>query len=79
MCDPRMESTFNNRPPSVFSLILNPQNFTKRCRSKSRYVIALPLKTRAMYLAVCVYATIASFGRIPEVAGRVMLPSIAKN
>ena len=59
MCDPRMESTFNNRPPSVFSLILNPQNFTETLQIEIRDImIALPLKTsHAMYLVHClVYA-----------------------
>ena len=59
MCDPCMESTFNNRPPSVFSLILNLQYFTETLQIEIRdIVIALPLKTYAqcIWCTVCVYA-----------------------
>ena len=59
MCDPRMESTFNNRPPSVFSLILNPQNFTETLQIEIRDImIALPLKThtQCIWCNVCLYA-----------------------
>jgi hypothetical protein len=70
MCDPRMESTFNNRPPSVFSLILNLQNFTETLQIEiCDIVIALPLKTYAqcIWCTVCVYAQNHCFirGRIP--------------
>ena len=46
MCDFCMESTFNNRPPRVFCLILNLQNFTEALQIEIRdIVIALPLET----------------------------------
>ena len=67
MCDPRMESTFNNRPPSMFSLILNPQNFTETLQIEIRdIVIALPLKAYAqcIWCTVYVYAQNHCFIRV---------------
>jgi len=56
MCDSRMESTFNNRPPRVFCLILNLQNFTETLQIEIRdIVVALPLKTYTQYIWCNVY------------------------
>src|SRR6478672_10184283 len=58
MCDSRVESTFNNRPPSVFSLVLHLQNFTETLQIEIRNImIAFPLKTYAqrIWCTVCVY------------------------
>jgi len=35
MCNSPMESTFNNRPPSVFYLIVNPQNFNRNVADRN--------------------------------------------
>jgi len=67
-----MEWTFNNRPPSVFCLILKSQNLTETLQIEIRDImIALPLKayTDCIWCNVCVYAQNCCFicGRAPVI------------
>ena len=70
MCDSRMERTLDNRPPSVFCLILKSQNLTETLQIEIRDImIALPLKAYmdCIWCDVCVYAQNCCFicGRTP--------------
>jgi len=65
-----MERTLDNRPPSVFCLILKSQNLTETLQIEIRDImIALPLKayTDCIWCDVCVYAQNCCFicGRAP--------------
>ena len=54
-----MERAFNDRPASVFCLILNPQNATETLQVEIRDImIAFPLKTypQCIWRNVCIYA-----------------------